>query len=168
MIGRFRILFDGDEDVLRDVEITINDNLETFHNLIVNAFGLDQGEMSSFYISNGEWEQGLEISLFDMNDSDEPTLNMSETTLENLIEDEQLRLIFVYDFMNLWTFLIELVEVSEPVSGVAYPHVIFSHGQLPEQAPEKSFETEGESLDFFDDAVDDSDVEDFYDDYENY
>ncbi len=168
MIGRFRILFDGDEDVLRDVEITLNDNLETFHNLIINAFGLDLGEMSSFYISNSEWEQGLEISLFDMNDNEEPTLNMSETTLENLIEDEQLRLIFVYDFMSLWTFLIELVEVSEPVSGVAYPHVIFSHGQLPEQAPEKSFESEGESMDFFDDAEDYSDEEDFYDDYENY
>jgi hypothetical protein len=70
MIYRFRVILDNDteEDVFRDLEIRETDNLEDLHNIITQSFGFDGTEMASFYISNEAWEQGEEISLFDLSD----------------------------------------------------------------------------------------------------
>ena len=42
--------------------------MEDLHNVITQSFGFDGTEMASFYISDDEWNQGEEISLFDMSD----------------------------------------------------------------------------------------------------
>ena len=42
--------------------------LEDLHNTIVNAFGFDGSEMASFYTCDDEWNQGEEISLFDVSE----------------------------------------------------------------------------------------------------
>ena len=66
MIYRFRIILDTDEDVFRDLEIRSSATLEDFHNAINQAFGFDGSEMASFYTSNDLWEEGEEISLFEI------------------------------------------------------------------------------------------------------
>lgn len=116
--------------------------------------------MASFYTSDDEWNQDEEIVLFGMNDG---TRTMSDTTLDEVLGQEQTKLIYVYDFLEMWTFLIELAEIAEPSLGVSYPNLMFAHGQLPESAPEKEFVAE----EFFteDDSVDDYEEED-YDDYD--
>jgi len=68
MIYRFRVILDNDteEDIFRDFEIRESDTLEDLHNVITQCFGFDGTEMASFYLSDDEWNQGEEISLFDM------------------------------------------------------------------------------------------------------
>ena len=66
MIYRLRVILDVREDVFRDIEIQGADTLEDLHNAIVQAFSLEGQEMASFYLSDEEWNQGEEISLFDM------------------------------------------------------------------------------------------------------
>ena len=70
MIYRFRIILDNDtdEDIFRDLEIRETDTLEDLHNIITQSFGFDGTEMASFYISNDTWDQGEEISLFDLSE----------------------------------------------------------------------------------------------------
>lgn len=139
MIYRFRIILDTQEDVFRDIEIESEASLEDFHNAITQAFGFGGQEMASFYVSNELWEQGEEIALFDMSEEPGGLRIMSETALYEVMHEEQTRMIYVYDFFNLWTFLVELAEITEPEEGATYPNLMFAHGQIPEEAPEKDF-----------------------------
>jgi len=115
--------------------------------------------MASFYISDDQWGQGEEISLFDMSDGNTPVRLMNETSLDTVTHERQTRMIYVYDFLSMWTFMVELAEVAIPEAGREYPNLMFSHGELPDSAPDKNFEAEGNE--FGDGSDDDLDVDDY-------
>jgi len=160
MVYRFRVILDNDteEDIFRDLEIRETDTLEDLHNIITQSFGFDGSEMASFYLSNDEWEQGEEISLFDLSDDASARL-MNETAINDVTHEAQTKLIYVYDFLNMWTFFVELAEIVEETDGHDYPNLMFVHGQIPDEAPEKLFEAEGD--DDFNELEDSMDLDDY-------
>ena len=157
MIYRFRVILDNntEEDVFRDLEIRETDTLEDLHNIITQSFGFDGTEMASFYLSDNEWNQGEEISLFDLSEGSTPARLMSETPINKEVHEIQPKLIYVYDFLSMWTFFVELAEIVDETDGHDYPNLMFVHGQIPTEAPEKTFEA-----DAFDD---DNEFDDGYD-----
>ena len=161
MIYRFRVVLDHDnkEDIFRDVEIRKTDTFEDLNNVITQSFGFDGSEMASFYLSNKSWEQGQEIALFDMGQSNEIQM-MNETIIEDLINEDQTKLIYIYDFLSMWTFLVELGEVVEEAQGTDYPNLLFVCGQLPTVAPEREFKSDKQ----FSDSDHDDDLSNNYDD----
>lgn len=160
MVYKFRVILDAEDDVFRDIELLEDSTLEDFHNSINQAFGFDGTEMASFYISDDEWTQGEEISQFDM--GGEVRL-MNETTLDSVVSEDQTKLIYVYDFFSMWTFLVELAEIAEVEEGRDYPNLMFAHGQIPDNAPEKEFVAEDEGDDFASEFDDDLDIDDYDD-----
>ena len=142
MIYRFRIILDTHEDVFRDIEIEASATLEDFHNAITQSFGFDGQEMASFYTTNELWEEDEEISLFDVSDEPGGVRIMGETYLEDIVDEENTRLLYVYDFLNMWTFMVELADIGEVETGRIYPNLMYSHGEIPEEAPEKEFISE--------------------------
>ncbi|WP_418513251.1 IS1096 element passenger TnpR family protein [Corallibacter sp.] len=162
MVYRFRVILDNDteDDVFRDLEIRETDTLEDLHNIITQSFGFDGMEMASFYMSNDAWEQGEEISLFDMSEGVNSVRLMNETTINDVVHEAQTKLIYVYDFLSMWTFYVELAEIVEEVEGTDYPNLMFVHGQIPDQAPEKAFESDDFNEDF-NEFDDDLDIEDY-------
>ncbi len=168
MIYRFRVILDDKDDVFRDLEIKADATAEDFHNAIVQAFGFDGGEMASFYVSDEEWSQGEEIALFDMNEGGEAVRIMHETLLNHIITKDERRLIYIYDFFSMWTFLVELAEIADPIESTSYPNLMYSHGVLPDSPPEKVFEAESDhqnihpDFDEYDDFQDNS-----YDNYDD-
>ncbi|NJY63873.1 plasmid pRiA4b ORF-3 family protein [Salinimicrobium sp. CDJ15-81-2] len=161
MLYRFRIILDAEEDVFRDIEIMADNTLEDLHNTILQSFGFDGTEMASFYISDDDWNQGEEISQFDITDGDDSVRLMNETTLDDVVSESRTKLIYIYDFLSMWTFLVELAEIAEPDPQMDYPNLLFVHGQLPVAAPEKEFEAEDDDLGL--DFDDDFDVDDYDD-----
>ena len=164
MIYRLRIILDVKEDVLRDIEIEDTATFEDLHHAITQAFGFLGNEMASFYLSNENWEQGEELPLEAMDISQE---SFQDKELNTIISATQHQLIYVYDFLNLWTFFVELMEVGELVVGTIYPNLIHAQGDVPEEAPEKIFESqnsEGEDHegDFEEEDTDDYDKNEFY------
>ncbi|MGB0769330.1 MAG: IS1096 element passenger TnpR family protein [Flavobacteriaceae bacterium] len=143
MIYRFRAILDHDskEDIFRDIEIRKTDTFEDLFNVLTQSFGFDGSEMASFYVSDDQWQQGQEIALFDMGENEDIRL-MNETIIEDIIDEDQTKLIFVYDFLNMWTFLVELGEIVEEAQGTDYPNLMFVCGQVPSEAPEKQFEAD--------------------------
>ena len=139
MIYRFRIILDVNEDVLRDIEIEETATLEELHHAITQAFGFLGNEMASFYRSDQEWTQGEEMSLEAMDPTQE---SFGDQALNSVICADQHHLIYVYDFLNLWTFFVELMEVGETITGTTYPNLIYAQGEVPEEAPDKLFESE--------------------------
>ncbi len=103
MIYRIRIILDVKEDVFRDIEIEATSTLEDLHHAITQSFGFLGNEMASFYKSNESWNQGEELPLESM----EKGFNMRDEPLNKIFTSSQHHLIYVYDFLNLWTFFVE-------------------------------------------------------------
>jgi len=161
MIYRFRVILDNDteDNVFRDLEIRETDTLEDLHNVIAQSFGFDGSEMASFYRSDDDWNQGEEFSLFDMSDGDDNVNLMEETSINDVVHEAATKLIYVYDFLNMWTFFVELAEIVDETDSVDYPNLMFAHGQIPDEAPEKSFLAE--DFDEFNEFEDDLDIDDY-------
>ena len=64
---------------------------------------------------------------------------LNEKPLNKDLSENENRLIYVYDFLNLWTFFVELMETAEKDHLKGYPSLIFSHGEVPETPPDKDF-----------------------------
>ena len=158
MVYRIRVVLDFKEDVIRDLEIDQNANFEDLHFAILEYFGLDSMELASFFISDENWKQGEEIFL---QSYDENQKLMKDTILKSMSIKAK-RYLYVYDYLKLWTFFIEIVEEKKKNQSVIYPKKIFGHGLIPNEAPNKNFN----STEKFDDSKyngdDESDFLEFY------
>lgn len=135
-IYRFRVLLQhGDEDIFRDLDIKSADTLKELHDIIQEAFEFDNSQMASFYLSNEEWEKGEELTLFDMNETGavQEIRMMADFILEEELAGEGDRLLYVFDFMNVWTFHLELTQILEESKKVQYPAIVNVVGLSPEQ-----------------------------------
>ena len=142
------------KDVIRDIEINSASNLEKLHHAIISAFELDKNELASFYITNDEFELMQEIPLFSVEDKENSMLGMSDIILSSILKTEGTQLLYVYDFMKMWRFLITLTEITE--EKITTSKCIKSLGKMPENAPEIRFKVEKE-FDPFSEAFDDLD-----------
>lgn len=143
MVYKFRVILDTEEDVFRDIAISEEDTLEDLHNAIVNAFGFDGMEAASFYACDDQWAQlEEEISLFDTSDEFSQHKTMASCSIASVLNEENTKIIYVYDFLNMWTFFVELAAIEEPQTGESYPTLLFSHGELPAEMPAKTFKTD--------------------------
>lgn len=166
---KFRVLLDSksDKEVLRDIAIDNEEDFETFYQTIISAFDLDNNQMASFFVSDEDWNKGEEITLMDMGfDEGNPPKIMAENKISDFVETTSQKFILVYDFLNMWIFLIELQEVLK--EDIAKPTVLMKVGEVPEEmrsnSPEQindiSFDTDKSSdFDDWDDDFDDSDFE---------
>ncbi len=130
---KFRVIIDTEQDVFRDIEIETESNFDSLHKAVLDAFDFEQGEMASFYLSDEEWSKGLEISLMDMGGVDEDSLSMSTTILSDMVMKPGDKILYVYDFMRMWIFYIELVEVKKDKPSAIYPRVALAFGDAPSQ-----------------------------------
>lgn len=139
-IYKFRIILDQEEDVIRDIAIESSTNLEDFHNTIYQAFGFEGGEMASFYTCDDSWNQLDEIPLFDTGDEPGEMRCMTDFSVEDLLYEKQTKIIYVYDFLNMWTFLVELAAIEESQVGETYPALLFAVGQIEQSANDVNFD----------------------------
>ena len=96
--------------------------------------------------------------MFDVGEGDEQVRLMSETIINDVVFEMQTKLIYVYDFLSMWTFLVELAEIVDENSSTDYPNLMFVCGQVPSEAPEKQFEAEDPN------SIQDG-ADDLFDDY---
>lgn len=163
MVYKFRAILDAEEDIFRDIAILEDDTLEDLHNAIFNAFGFDGMEVASFYTCDETWNQEDEIPLFDTGDVPGEMKTMTDYKLSDIMDDENTKIIYVYDFISMWTFLVELAAIEETTPGAIYPETLFAHGEIPEEAIEKNFEADNadDFYDDFEDGLDDDDLDMF-------
>jgi hypothetical protein len=160
MVYKFRVILDAEDDVFRDIAILDSDTLEDLHNAIFNAFGFDGMEVASFYTCDATWNQDEEIPMFDTGDVLGEQKTMSDYELSEILDVQNTKIIYVYDFINMWTFLVELASIEELEAGTIYPNLLFSHGEMPEDAGEKNFEADNnEDYAEFDDDYDEDDLD---------
>ena len=135
-ILRFRVYWEEDESIYRDVVIKRTQNFSDLHFCILKGFEFDSKHKATFYRSNDSWMRGREISLEKYDDKIykvDPLL-MKEVTMGSEIKDPNQKFIYVYDFNKLWTFMVELIQVDkEENKKITYPACIRTEGIAPSQ-----------------------------------
>ena len=87
---------------------------------------------------------------------------MSKSILKDFIDDPHQKIIYVYDFLNLYTFYLELLKILPAEDKVEYPRCVKSQGELPAKNQPRvmassEFEDEVNSLIVDDNTKDDDD-----------
>ena len=132
---KFRIYFEEDDSIYRDVAIKHTQTFLQLHQVILKAYEFDNKHQATFYRSNDNWQRGREISLaqYDKPYKVAPLL-MENTAIGTEIKDPNQKFVYVYDFVKNWSFLVELIGVSkEESSKIDYPAMIKSEGIAPSQ-----------------------------------
>jgi hypothetical protein len=146
-IFKLRVIIDTEDDVFRDIEISTKATFEQLHQAILRAFAWEEGEMASFYLSNDKWEKGSELPLMDMGikSDDGKDFTMSGMKLSDIIHRPDEKLIYVYDFMRMWCFYIELQEHKKSTPDIMYPRLAMVFGDAPK--------VDSKEADLFDDSL---------------
>lgn len=178
-IYKFRVLLESksDDPIFRDIELKSTQTFEDLHEIIVAAYGFDNSQMASFYLSNEHWEKGQEITLFDMkmDEDNSQTLVMSETIINSQANCIGNHILYSYDFLNMSNFFIELIEIIVKEDPKAfYPRVVYSQGELPTQKPDEALSEEEmanqllNEAGFNEEGDDENDMFEGFDDFDNY
>ncbi len=134
-ILRFRIYWEEDDSVYRDVAIKHSQNFNDLHLAILKSFEFDNKHQATFYRSNDNWQRGREISLdtYERNYKVAPLL-MAETPIGSEIKDPNQKFYYEYDFNKLWHFKVELIQVDKEANArLEYPAIIRTEGLAPTQ-----------------------------------
>src|ERR1019366_5515499 len=120
-ILKFRIYWEDDDSVYRDIVIRHEQSFFDLHNVILKCFEFDNKHVATFYRSNDKWQRGKEITLekYDKQYQVEPLL-MRDCPIRSEIRDPNQKFIYVYDFHKNWTFLVELININKEIDPSQY------------------------------------------------
>jgi len=134
-ILKFRIYFEDDDSIYRDVVIRHTQSFFELHEAILKAYEFDNKHKATFFRSNDHWQRGREISLevYEKDYKAAPLL-MKDTTVGSEIKNPGQKFIYNYDFNKNWSFMIELINVSkEENAKLSYPATVRTEGIAPSQ-----------------------------------
>ena len=132
---KFRVLIDTleEDNAFRDISIDSSFTFDKLSDAIIVAFGFGGGQMASFYMSNEDWDKGQEIGLMDMSGENGEFEEMINTKIVDKVEVLNQKLLYVYDFLSMWCFFVELIEINEIDSSKDYPMLELEYGQAPDE-----------------------------------
>src|ERR1700710_989953 len=101
-ILKFRVYFEQDDSVYRDVAIRHSQSFLQLHYAILKAYEFDNKHQATFYRSNDHWQRGKEITLakYDRKYKVEPLL-MEATPVGSEIIDPNQKFVYEHDFAKL-------------------------------------------------------------------
>jgi hypothetical protein len=134
-ILKFRIYWEDDDSIYRDVVIRHTQSFLALHTCILKSYEFDNKHKATFYRSNDSWLKGREISLekYDKEYKAEPLI-MSDTQITSEIKNPNQKFIYEYDFNKFWHFMVELINVDkEENKKLEYPSCVRTEGIAPSQ-----------------------------------
>lgn len=135
-IYTFRAISHEEEDFVLELEIRSDQTFHDLHKRIQEELKYDASQMASFYLTNYKWEKEKEVTLFEMySDSTNGNglLKMDSTILEDYLNIEKSRLLYIHDFFFERAFNIELVSINKVNGSSDYPKCTRLDGKIPEQ-----------------------------------
>ena len=112
MVFRFLLLSDEVDDFKREIQIDSEATFLDLHNAILDSVGYTKDQMASFFICEDDWSKKTEVTLVEMDtSSDVDNYIMEDTHLDELLEEEHQKLLYVFDYMTERAFFMELREI---------------------------------------------------------
>lgn len=130
MIYRFKVWFEEDEDIYREIDILPTATFLDLHNIMMDSIAFNKNEASSFYASDDNWRKGKEVTL--IGNSGQKLL-MEKTKINEMVDDPHQKFLYITDFKEQWTLHVELKSIQNDVKGIKYPLISKSVGKAPKQ-----------------------------------
>ena len=120
---------------------------------ITGITGQDGSYLAEFLLKKGYEVHGIKRR----------SSNFNTQRIDHLYQDpheNNKKFIYIYDYLELWTFFIEVFDLKKEEKNSIYPKNIFSIGELPQKAPKKLFISDDNISNEF--QNDNLDCEEFY------
>ncbi len=125
-----------DKKIYRVVEINGDKSLYSFAELITEVFNFDFDHAFGFYNNiKNTYDSDESYELFvDMGEggSNNKTKGVKKTKIRDVFEPKK-KMLFHFDYGDDWMFLVECLEISDPVLSAKYPKLTKTVGEAPEQ-----------------------------------
>ncbi len=130
-VYKFRVAFEEDENIFRDIEIKPSQTMKDLNEIIISSFLLPEKSSKKLFRSNDNWHKQDEMDLNPK--AIKKGKNVLMPMLIHFIDDPHQR--FLYEFetpKQAFSLLIELISITTvEKAGVNYPKVIKSVGPSP-------------------------------------
>lgn len=112
MVYRFTIISNEVDDFVREIQIDSEATFYDLHKAILKSVKYNDDQMTSFFICDDNWEKETEITLEEMDiNSEEDSWVMDRTKLDEFLDEEKQRMIYIFDPLTERCFFIELSEI---------------------------------------------------------
>ena len=162
MIYFFRAISNESDDFLFDLAMGGSATFLDLHQTIQQHLNFDATQMTSFFLTDEDWQKEKEITLLDMSDGGEGAV-MDAVKLEDLLTAPKQRLLYAFDLFAERVLFMELTHITE--GDLETPRVVRLEGTPPPQFAEEAFDFESEEDFMDDDLYADELGEDFPDDF---
>lgn len=133
MVYKFKLVSDEVSNFSREIEIDANSSFLQLRNAILDSVDYTKDDIDSFFLCDDEWNREEEITLEDMgSSSDQDIWIMEDTPLNELIEEEGQKLVFVFDYLTERSFFMEMKEAF-PKKTLSEPICTVKRGKAPLQ-----------------------------------
>jgi len=132
----FRIISPEEDSFVMEIEADSKMSFYQIHLTIQKELKYDTGHPASFYLTNLNWEKEKEITLINHNEiGGKSFLDMKKAILENHLDAQNKRMLYVYDFFFERAFNVELIKVStvDSQKTKGFPKCIRREGATPAQ-----------------------------------
>lgn len=128
MIYHFRVISNEVDDFIFEIAIDSKTLFVDLHAYIQNELGFDSSQVTSFFITDEEWNKEIEVTLLDMiADSDHRV--MDQVRLEELLTHNKQRLLYTFDILADRVLFMELTEIIKGT--LKYPACLRKEGTPP-------------------------------------
>ena len=133
MVYKFKLVSDEVSNFSREIEIDANSTFLQLRNAILESVDYSKDDIDSFFLCDDEWNREEEITLEDMgSSSDQDIWIMEDTPLNELIEEEGQKLVYVFDYLTERSFFMEMKE-AVPGRTLSAPICTVKRGKAPAQ-----------------------------------
>lgn len=157
----YRVVIDTKEDSFRDIEIATDATFEALHNAIIEAYDFRGDQMTSFYMSDDDWDKGEEIALMDMGFGK----SMADIKLKDMMKAKDQKILYVYDFLKMWIFYVELIKENKIPTQSVLPAILIKIGKSPNEDDKEIPNLLEGMTDFDGSSKKSNEVDDFYKTY---
>ena len=124
-IYKFRVMYEEDDGIFRDIEIKPSQTLSDFESIIVSSYNLPVNTTGQFFKSNDNWQRLRQLSMVPVPVEDKKSKSKARAQalpiLVAYIDDPHQKFIYEYHGSQEFVFLIELMSLN----GAEKPHIIY-------------------------------------------
>ncbi|MFW6352564.1 MAG: IS1096 element passenger TnpR family protein [Bacteroidota bacterium] len=140
MIYKFRIISSENEEFIREVAINSHATFFDLHMFLVDELHYDSSQMTSFFLTDQNWNKETEVTLIDMTDGlDSDIKVMDKINLGELITEKKQRLLYVFDQFAERSLFLELFEINN--GELPHTQCIRKEGTPPVQLDSSAMES---------------------------
>jgi Plasmid pRiA4b ORF-3-like protein len=130
---KFRVVWDDDDNISRDIEILSGQTFMDFHLFIQKSFALNKDWSASFYVINNLGKREYEInSEVEKNLRSAPALSCKRTPIGSMVTGADQEFIYAVSNPQEWDFRINLITIDRNgAPNVEYPFLLRAEGLSP-------------------------------------